>query len=132
MRPTFKPSFIPLSEITFEIERTSDSTVYEASNIGIVLNHEDNDYYLNFCIRDLGMKDINLPLSYLKNQEESFRENQSLPHFLNQKHYSRLFRNISDNSAALFQAYNEQLRINEVFSISLYCSEKLKSSTINL
>ncbi len=127
-----RPTFVPLNDISINIEKTDDSSVFEASNIGLILNPEDNNYYLNFDIPNLGMRDINLPLDYLNTQEESFRLNQSQPHFLNQKHYSSLFKKISDNSAALFQAYDEQLRLYEVFSISLYCSEKLNSSIINL
>lgn len=126
-----KPTFISL-EIHFEIEQVKTGSTYAATNIGVILNPDDNQYYLNFDIDDLGMRDINLPLSYLKNQEESFRNNSTQPHFLNQKKYSSLFHKRSDNSAAYFQAFGEQLNMYDAFSVSLFAHEQLEGAIKNI
>lgn len=131
MIPIIKPTFIPLDDIYFEIERIEDKEIFEAENISISLNDEDNQYYLYF---DIGSSvcNVGLPISYLKENEEGIRYYEPDSIYSGQHTYSESFHNELDYSAANFQALGVRYQIFDVFSISMYVHEKLKESSFNI
>jgi|SRR5690554_5471135 len=118
-------TFIPLNDLEIQVERISDKTIFDVKNISIIYNPNDKKYYLNFDIHPTRIRDISIPISYLKEQENEFRID-DFETFGDRQEFSLHFKDLSDYSAAYFEAYNQKFNLYDVFSVSLFVSGKLK------
>lgn len=123
-----KPSVIYINDIIIKVEEERTGDIYECRNPSIILNPVDSKYYLKFDIDYPRFRDVSLPLSRLKKEENDFRSGQWKSSYENEKRYSPLFQKMFDETAVGLLVHDEQFYLHEVFSISLYCHELLQKT----